>query len=117
MVSLLAEKLPAPPYAAEIVYVPAAVFAGSVYAALAAPFETGPLAAVPMTVPPCNTVNVTDPAFTVPAVLVTVALSATLCALELKLAEAFAAVVAVAALPTVSVWVVSLLAAKLAFAA
>jgi hypothetical protein len=103
VVSLLAAKPLAPPYAAKIVYAPAAVFAGSVYEAVAAPLETGPLTAVPTTVLPSNTVNVTEPAFTVPAVVLTVALRVTLCALKLKVAEAFAATVVVAALPTVNV--------------
>jgi hypothetical protein len=67
---------------------------------------------LPITVPLSDTVKVTVPAFTAPATLVTVAASETFWALTLKLAEAFAAVVVVAALPTVKVWVLSLLAAK-----
>jgi hypothetical protein len=49
----------------------------------------------PTGVPPLETVNVTVPAFTVPAVLVTVADRVTFCALALKPAVALAADVVV----------------------
>ena len=45
--------------------------------------------------PPCDTVNVTVPAFTVPLLLVTVAESATFWLLVLKVAKAFVPVVVV----------------------
>jgi hypothetical protein len=57
-------------------------------------------------------VNVTVPTFTAPAPLVTVAASVTFWLLALKLAVAFAATVVVAAVPTLRVCVLSLLAAN-----
>ena len=68
--------------------------------------------AVPTGVLPFSTVNVTVPAFTVPTLLVTVAERATLCALELYVADAFVAVVVVVVVLTVSVCDVSLLVVK-----
>ena len=55
-----------------------AVLAGSTKVALAAPDVTVPdVTGDPTVVPPCDTVNVTVPTFTVPAPLVTVAVSGT----------------------------------------
>jgi hypothetical protein len=62
--------------------------------------------------PLSKTVNVTVPAPTVPPALVTVADNVTVWFVALKFAEAFDAVVVVETVLTVSVWVVSLLAAK-----
>jgi hypothetical protein len=62
--------------------------------------------------PLSNTVNVTVPAPTVPAPLVTVADNVTVWFVALKFAEAFETAVVVVAVVTVSVWVVSLLAPK-----
>ena len=108
--SLLVARFVVPLYAAVIVYVPAAVLPGSTNVALAAPAATVPeVTGVPIVVPPCDTVNVTVPVFTVPEVLVTVADRVTFCAVVLKLAEAFVAVVVVAADETVKVCVLSLL--------
>ena len=86
---------------------------GNVNEALAAPAATVPdVTALPITVAPCFTVNVTVPTFTAPAPLVTVAANVTLWLLALKLADAFAATVVVPASPIVSVCVLSLLVAK-----
>jgi hypothetical protein len=83
--SLLVKKPPAALYTAVIVYAPAAVLAGTVNDAPAAPPVTVPdITDVPTCVPPVDTVNVTVPAFTVPAPLVTVALSVTLWLLSLN---------------------------------
>jgi hypothetical protein len=62
-----------------IVYDPTDVFAGSTNVAPALPDATVPdVTGLPTVVPPCDTVNVTVPAFTVPpVVLVTVAVKAT----------------------------------------
>jgi hypothetical protein len=80
------------------------VFAGNTNVALAAPDVTVPeVTGVPIVVPPCDTVNVTVPVFTVPDALVTVADSVTFCALVLKLAEALTPVVVVAAAVTANV--------------
>jgi len=88
----------------------AAVFPGTVNDALAAPAATVPdVTALPITVAPCVTVNVTVPALTVPAPLVTVAASVTLWLDSLNVAVAFAATVVVAPAPTVSVCFASLL--------
>jgi len=86
---------------------------GRLNIALAAPAVTVPeVTGEPIVVAPCVTVNVTVPAFTVPCALVTVADSVTFWLLALKFADAFAAVVVVAAPFTVSVWVLSVLVAK-----
>jgi hypothetical protein len=95
------------------VYDPSDVVAGSTIVTLAAPDATVPeVTGDPIVVPPCDTVNVTLPALTAPAPLVTVADNVTFWLLELKLAEAFTAAVVVAAAVTNSVWVLSLLVAK-----
>jgi hypothetical protein len=113
VLSLLAVRFAVPLYAAVIVYVPAAVFAGNTNVALATPDVTVPeVTGVPIVVPPWDTVNVTVPVFTVPDALVTVDDSVTFWLLVLKFADAFAAVVVVAAGVTVSVCVLSLLAAR-----
>jgi hypothetical protein len=113
VLSVLALRFPVPLYAAVIVYVPAAVFAGNTNVAPAAPDVTVPdVTGVPIVVPPCETVNVTVPVFTAPEALVTVADNATFWLLLLKAAEAFAAVVVVAPGLTVRVWVLSLLPVK-----
>ena len=89
------------------------MFAGIVKLALAAPLATVPdVTELPICVAPWNTANVTVPALTVPAPLVTVAFNVTLWLLSLNVAVAFEAVVVVALLPTVSVWVVSVLVSK-----
>jgi hypothetical protein len=66
-----------------------------------------------MVVPPCETMKVTVPAFTVPLPLVTVAESETFWLLVLNVAVAFAPVVVVAPVPTVRVCVLSLLVERL----
>ena len=87
---------------------PDAVLAGSTNVALAAPAVTVPeVTGVPMVVPPCETVKDTVPELTGPEGLVTVADKVTFCALVLKLADAFAAAVVVAACVTVNVCVLS----------
>jgi hypothetical protein len=95
------------------VYVPLVVPAGRRYVAAEPPFVTVPdVTGFPTAAPLLNIVNVTVPAFTVPAVLFTVAESDTFCALALKFAIAFDAVTIVAAPPIVRVWVLSVLVAK-----
>ncbi len=74
---------------------------------LAAPLTTLTVIAEPMTVVPLRMVKVSVPLLTVPAALVTVALSATVWAPELKVAEALAAAVALAAALTVKWCVLS----------
>ena len=97
-----------------MVYVPAAVPAGTEKTALAEPDETAPeVTAVPIVVAPCVTVNVTVPPFTVPAPLVIVAESATFWAAALKVTEAALAVATVEAVVMVKVCVLSLLASRL----
>jgi hypothetical protein len=104
VLSLLVARFVVPLYTAVIVYAPTAVPPGNTYAALAAPEVTVPeVTGAPMVVPPCETVKVTVPVFTVPAGLVTVAERVTFWPMVLKLAEALAAVVVVAFAPTVSV--------------
>jgi hypothetical protein len=72
------------------------VLAGSANVAVADPPVTiADVTADPSCVPPLETVNVTVPAFTVPAVLVTVAERVTFWELALNPIEAFAAVVVV----------------------
>jgi len=72
------------------------VLAGSANVAVADPPETvADVTADPSCVPPLETVNVTVPAFTFPAVLVTVAERVTFWELALNPVEAFAAVVVV----------------------
>ncbi len=61
----------------------------------------------PIMVVPLRMVKVSVPSLTVPAALVMVALRVTFCAPPLKVAEALAAAVAVAAALTSSVWLVS----------
>ena len=88
---------------------------GKTNVALAAPDVTVPeVTGEPIVVPPCETVNVTVPAFTVPEPLVTVAERVTFWLALLNTAEAFAPVVVVAPAPTVKVCVASLLAVRLA---
>ena len=65
--------------------------------AAAAPAETLTVTGVPITVVPLRIVKVSVPSLTVPAALVTVALRGTFCAPPLKVAEAEAAAVALAA--------------------
>jgi hypothetical protein len=114
VLSLLPANPPPALYVAVIVYAPAAVFAGNTNVALAAPPVTVPdVTGDPTAVPPCDTANVTVPAFTVPAPLVTVAASVTFWLLSLNVAVSFAAVVVVAPVPTLNVCVTSLLVAKL----
>jgi hypothetical protein len=87
-----------------MVYDPAAVPAGMEKVALAAPDATVPEVTVaPTCVPPCDTVKDTVPELTAPAGLVTVADRVTFCAVELKFADAFAAVEVVEAWFTVNV--------------
>jgi hypothetical protein len=76
--------------------VPAAVLAGSAKVAVAdPPLTVAEVTEDPSCVPPLETVKVTVPAFTVPAVLVTVAERVTFWELALNPVEAFAAVVVV----------------------
>ena len=83
--------------------------------ALAAPDATVPeVTAVPMVVPPCDTVKVTVPALTVPAPLVTVADKVTFCAAVLNVAVALAPAVVVGDDPIVRVCVASLLVRRFA---
>ena len=63
---------------------------------------------------PLRMVKVSVPSSTVPAGLVTVALSVTSCAPTLNVAEALAAAVAVAAAPMTSGWLLSVEPRKLA---
>ena len=96
-----------------IVYDPAPVPAGSTNTALAAPPVTVPeVTGVPMVVPPCDTVNVTLPALTVPPELTTVAVRVTFWLTVLEVAVASAPVVIVGLVPTVNVWVLSVLLAN-----
>jgi len=92
-----------------MVYVPTPVPPGSVKLALALPLLTVPDVTDPTTP---DTVNVTVPAFTVPAPLVTVAFSVTFRLFGLNVAVALDAVVVVAAPFTVKLCVLSLLVAK-----
>jgi hypothetical protein len=72
------------------------VLAGSANVVVADPPETvADVTDDPSCVPPLETVNVTVPAFTVPAVLVTVAARVTFWELALNPIEAFAAIVVV----------------------
>jgi hypothetical protein len=74
VLSLLLLNPPAPLYAAVIVYDPTEAPPGNMNVALAAPDATVPdVTGDPIVVPPCDTVNVTVPALTVPDPLVTVA--------------------------------------------
>jgi hypothetical protein len=110
VVSVLVRKLAPGLYTAVIAYEPAAVLAGNTKVALAVPDVMAPeVTGVPMVVPPCDTENVTVPAFTVPATLVTVAESATFWLLSLKLVVALPAAVVVGAGVTDNVCVLSLL--------
>ena len=81
-------------------YTLTAVPAGKTYETLAAPPLTAPVVVVPTGVAPLSSVKLTVPTFTLFPPLVTVAVSVTFCALALKVACAFAAVVVVAPLAT-----------------
>ena len=84
-----------------MVYGPPAVPAGKTYVALAAPAATFAITGVPIGVMPLRIVKVSVPSLTVPAELLTVALSGTFCAALLKGTEALGAVVVVVAGVTV----------------
>jgi hypothetical protein len=96
-----------------MVYIPTPVPPGSTKVALALPPLTVPeLTEEPTWVPPCETANVTVPAFTAPAPLLTVAVSVTFWLLGLNVAVALDALVIVPAAFTVKLCEVSLLPAK-----
>jgi hypothetical protein len=89
--------------------------AGTENVALAAPDATVPeVTGVPIVVPPFETVNVTVPALTVPAPLVTLADKVTFCAAVLNVTVAFAPAVVVADALMVRVCVASLLPSRFA---
>ena len=73
----------------------------------AAPAATLTVIGAPIGVVPLRIVKVSVPSLTVPAGLVTVALSGTFCATPMNGAEALAAAVAVAAAPTIRLWLLS----------
>ena len=85
-----------------MMYVPMPIPAGKLYAAAAAPAETLTVTGVPITVVPSRIVKVSVPSLTTPAGLLTVAVRGTSCGDELKITEALAAAVAVAAALIVS---------------